>query len=259
MISEPVAENTSDPQSILIVDDEVQTSSLLRIQLQRQGYKVIAVNNGAEALEYVRIEGLPSLAIIDIMMPGMDGFVLADELASVGELPIIFLSALSDTATKVEGISKFAEDYVTKPFVFSELLARVKRILTHAASRHMVAPEVVIDQRLKINFAQQTVIVNDQPVTLTPSENRLLHILYKYRGRILSPTFIVETAWDATRKRSIDSLYVHMRRLRSKIEPDPENPRYITTVPGRGYSLLRTTNDIMPPDPSGLLTERAIA
>lgn len=248
MNNEPVAENQLEPQTILIVDDEVQTSSLLRIQLQRQGYQVIAANGGTEALEHVRLEGLPGLAVIDIMMPGMDGFQLADELRKIGEIPIIFLSALSDTATKVEGISKFAEDYVTKPFNFSELLARVKRILTHAVSRQSIAPEVVIDQRLKINFAQQTVLVNDQPVTLTPSENRLLHVLYKYRGRILSPTFIVENAWDATRKRSIDSLYVHMRRLRSKIEPDPENPHYITTVPGRGYSLLRSSNDVMQMD-----------
>lgn len=226
-----------EPKRILVVDDAADTRLMLNLRLQREGYTVFTANSGTEALEVVQHEGLPSLVVLDIMMPGMDGFAVANELRRMGDIPIIFLSALSDTDTKVEGITRFAEDYITKPFAFSELLARIRRVLLRVVSDQLVDPELVVDDALRINFAQQYAIVNDKQITLTPTENRLMHILYNNRGRVLSPGFLLAKAWDPVRKGSVESLWVHMRRLRSKIEPDPENPRYVVTVRGQGYCL----------------------
>ncbi len=231
---------TPTPQEtprILVVDDAADTRLLLNLRLQRQGYEVLTAGSGTEALEIIQKEGLPDLVLLDIMMPGMDGFAVAQELRRMGDIPIIFLSALSDTETKVEGLSRFAEDYITKPFDFEELLARIRRVLLRVAAAGEADPEHTIDDYLQVNFAQQYAVVGGKQVTLTPTENRLLHILYANRGRVLSPGFLLAKAWDPVRQGTVESLWVHMRRLRSKIEPDPDNPRYIVTVRGQGYCL----------------------
>lgn len=129
--------NPDDTKRILVVDDAADTRLMLNLRLQREGYTVFTANNGTEALEVVQHEGLPNLVVLDIMMPGMDGFAVANELRRMGDIPIIFLSALSDTDTKVEGLNRFAEDYITKPFAFSELLARIRRVLLRVASNQL--------------------------------------------------------------------------------------------------------------------------
>jgi len=227
---------------ILVVDDAADTRLLLNLRLQREGYEVITASSGAEALELIQKEGLPHLVLLDIMMPGMDGFAVASELRRMGDISIIFLSALSDTDTKVEGLNRFAEDYVTKPFDFTELSARIRRVLLRVATDQNADPEQAIDSRLAINFAQQYAILDGQQITLTPTENRLVHILFNNRGRVLSPGFLLAKAWDPVRRGTVESLWVHMRRLRSKIEPDPDNPRYVVTVRGQGYCLPQRIN-----------------
>ncbi len=222
---------------ILVVDDAADTRLLLNLRLQREGYQVLTASNGPEALEIVQRDGLPHLVLLDIMMPGMDGFAVASELRRMGDIPIIFLTALSDTDSKVDGLMRYAEDYVTKPFVFPELAARVRRVLLRVSGAQSPDPEQHIDERLKVNFAQQYATLDDKQITLTPTENRLLHILFTNRGRVLSPGFLLAKAWDPTKAGTVESLWVHMRRLRSKIEPDADNPRYIVTVRGKGYCL----------------------
>ncbi|MBI3960155.1 MAG: response regulator transcription factor [Chloroflexi bacterium] len=233
-----VAEKTR----ILVVDDAADTRLLLNLRLQREGYEVFTASSGTEALEMIQKEGLPHLVLLDIMMPGMDGFAVASELRRMGDISIIFLSALSDTDTKVEGLNRFAEDYVTKPFDFTELSARIRRVLLRVATDQNADPEQAIDDRLAINFAQQYAILDGTQITLTPTENRLLHILYNNRGRVLSPGFLLAKAWDPVRRGTVESLWVHMRRLRSKIEPDADNPRYVVTVRGQGYCLPQRIN-----------------
>lgn len=233
-----VAEKTR----ILVVDDAADTRLLLNLRLQREGYEVFTASSGTEALEMIQKEGLPHLVLLDIMMPGMDGFAVASELRRMGDISIIFLSALSDTDTKVEGLNRFAEDYVTKPFDFTELSARIRRVLLRVATDHNADPEQAIDDRLAINFAQQYAILDGAQITLTPTENRLLHILFNNRGRVLSPGFLLAKAWDPVRRGTVESLWVHMRRLRSKIEPDADNPRYVVTVRGQGYCLPQRIN-----------------
>jgi DNA-binding response OmpR family regulator len=110
------------------------------------------------------------------------------------------------------------------------------------ASDQVVDPELVIDDHLRINFAQQYAVVDNDQIMLTPTENRLMHILYNNRGRVLSPGFLLAKAWDPVRKGTVESLWVHVRRLRSKIEPDPDNPRYVVTVRGQGYCLPQRHN-----------------
>ena len=227
---------------ILVVDDAADTRLLLNLRLQREGYEVFTASSGAEALEVIQKEGLPHLVLLDIMMPGMDGFAVATELRRMGDISIIFLSALSDTDTKVEGLNRFAEDYVTKPFDFSELSARIRRVLLRVATDHNADPEQTVDEHLRVNFAQQYAMLDNQQITLTPTENRLLHILFNNRGRVLSPGFLLAKAWDPVRRGTVESLWVHMRRLRSKIEPDPDNPRYVITVRGQGYCLPQRIN-----------------
>ncbi|OUC07211.1 hypothetical protein RY27_16235 [Litorilinea aerophila] len=225
------------PKRILVVDDAAETRLMLELRFKREGYTVMVAKSGEEALDLVRREGLPSLAVLDILMPGMDGFAVAEALHSMGDVPIIFLSALSDTSSKVEALSRYAEDYLTKPFAFSELLARVRRVLARKSTALLTDTESVIDEQLQVNFAQQYAVLQGRKVPLTPIENRLLRILYYHRGRVLSPGFLMAKAWDPLQKGTVGSLWVHIRRLRSKIEPDPNNPVYLITVRGQGYCL----------------------
>lgn len=239
-----ISDSTSSQsaQHILVVDDAADTRLLLNLRLQREGYKVSTAGGAAEALQIVQKEGLPDLALLDIMMPEVDGLTLAEELRTIGDIPIIFLTALSDTDTKVQAINHFAEDYITKPFAFPELVARVRRVLMRMNTSQQADPEIYIDEHLRINFAQQYATLDGEQITLTPTENRLLNILFTNRGRVLSPGFLLAKAWDPVRQGTIESLWVHMRRLRSKIEADAENPRYVVTVRGQGYCLPTDTN-----------------
>mgnify|MGYP001179596904 CR=1 FL=1 len=224
-------------QRILVVDDDADTRTMLNLRLQREGFTVIAAASGEEALAHVRNEGVPSLVLLDIMLPDMDGFAVAGELRTIGSVPIIFLSALSDTERKVEGINRYAEDYVTKPFAFSELLARIQRVLARPANVNQPDPEQMIDEHLRINFAQNYAILNDKQITLTPTEVRLMYVLYTNRGRVLSAGFLLAKVWEPAQRGTVESLWVHIRRLRNKIEPEPEHPRYVVTVRGQGYCL----------------------
>ena len=226
-----------DTQRILVVDDAADTRMMLGLHLEREGFTVRTAANGAEAVEIVEREGLPNLVLLDFVMPGVDGFAVAHELRRMGDIPIILLSALADTETKVEALTLFAEDYITKPFAMSEVVARIRRVLLRSSANQSLEPELTIDEHLRINFAKQYAVVDDEKLMLTPTENRILHILYNNRGRVLSPGFLLAKAWDPMRKGSVESLWVHIRRLRTKIELDPDNPRYVVTVRGQGYSL----------------------
>lgn len=234
--------------NILVVDDAADTQLMIKLRLEREGYTVQTAGSGREALDIVRREGLPNLVILDIMMPHMDGFEVAEELRRMGDIPIIFLSALSDTHTKVTGLTRYAEDYVTKPFAFAELLARVQRILLRAGQSHANEAEVVIDQQLRANFPQQYVVLNEEKIFLTPMENRLFNILFNHRGRVLSPAFLLARAWDAEEQGTVGSLWVHIRRLRKKIEEDDRHPHRLVTVRGQGYCLTAPRSPSANPD-----------
>lgn len=229
--------SSTEPKRILVVDDAADTRLMLNLRLQREGYIVYAAGSGPEALEIVKQEGLPHLVILDIMMPGMDGFAVANELRKIGDVSIIFLSALSDTETKVEGLTRYAEDYITKPFAFTELLAMCAPAPVRTSTERAVDPELVIDEGLRINFAQQYAVVNNQQITLTLQLRIACCTFCTTTAVVLSPGFLLSKAWDPLRKGTVESLWVHIRRLRSKIEADPDNPKYVITVRSQGYCL----------------------
>lgn len=236
-MSEYPVNGNGSPKRILIVDDDVDTRTMLSLRLQREGYVALSAASGADTLDVVRREGMPNLVLLDIMLPDMDGFAVAEELRALAPVPIIFLSALADTERKVEGINRYAEDYVTKPFAFSELLARIKRVLARSTAGNTSDPEQIIDEHLRINFAQHYAVIDGEQLTLTPTETRLMNILYNNRGRVLSAGFLLAKAWEPLHHGTVESLWVHIRRLRNKIEPDPDRPRYVVTVRGQGYCL----------------------
>lgn len=230
-------QHISDGKRLLVIDDARDTHLMLGTQLGLAGYRLTLASSGQEALSLIQRDGMPDLVLLDILMPGMDGFQVAEAIHQLGPIPIICLSALSDVETKVDALNRFADDYVTKPFAFSELLARIERVLRRVSCGFGSDTDLVIDERLRINFAQQYAVIDEAQVPLTPIECRIMQTLYQNRGRVLPAEFLLQRSWEATRQGTIQSLWVHIRRLRSKIEADPDHPQYVVTVRGQGYCM----------------------
>lgn len=224
-------------EQILIVDDDASIRKVVQYRLEGAGYDVWSAASGKEALDIIDTKGLPNLAIVDVMMPGMNGFELCEELLAYSDVPVIMLTAVSDEQTVVRGIRLFAEDYITKPFRPSELIARVERVLrrmgTPIRSRSAILP---VDNKLSLDFAHQRVVLDGRTIDLTPTETKLLYILVRNSGRPVNSDFLLQRLWP-TEERYEDVLRVHIYRLRQKIEPDPRNPRYILTERELGYSF----------------------
>ena len=179
--------------------------------------------------------GLPHLAIVDIMMPGMDGFEFCRTVQEFTDLPVIMLTAVDEEETVIRGIRHFAEDYITKPFSPRELLARVQRVLRRIGDfAYTFDPVTQVDDRLAVDFAHHRVIVQGQPVDLTPTETKLLYILMRNAGRAVTTGFLLRRLRPLEEVFE-DTLRVHIHRLRQKIEPVPSQPRYIVTERGLGY------------------------
>jgi len=222
---------------ILVVDDELNIIKFLRANLEANGYEVLSVMNGAEALHIIEM-GLPDLVILDIMMPKMDGFEVCLRLREWSQIPIIMLSARGDVQDKVKCLDLGADDYITKPFGANELIARVRAILRRAekAPTTPTQPSFTIYD-LKVNLAQRQVSVAGNEVKLTPTEYALLQELVLNAGNVLTHTYLLNRVWGSEYREDTQYLHVFIRRLRAKLEADPANPRYIMTVSGVGYQL----------------------
>jgi len=225
---------------ILVVDDELSIIKFLRANLESKGYEVLTAINGAEALQTFEME-LPDLVILDIMMPKMDGFEVCRRLREWSQTPIIMLSARGDESDKVKCLDLGADDYITKPFGASELIARVRAVLrrTEAATTIPTRPSFTSGD-LEINFAQRQVTVAGKEVKLTPTEYSLLQEFVLNAGKVLTHTHLLNKVWGLEYREDTQYLHVFVRRLRAKLEPDPRNPRYIVTVPGVGYQFKDT-------------------
>lgn len=220
---------------ILIVDDDAMAREILRRILEHAGYEVMTAGSGPEALRKLH-EGIPHLVVVDLMMPEMDGFELCRRIKSHLDVPIMILSAVAAVESKVEGLQMYAEDYVVKPFEKEELVARVQRVLRrYGESAGVEQPEVVIDQDLQINFVQHWARVRGKQVTLTPTESKLLFLLVRNAGRVVTNETLLAKAWAGDEEAYEEGLRVHISRLRSKIEPSPSKPVYIQTKRGVGY------------------------
>lgn len=224
-------------QRILVVDDEETIRYLVRDKLELAGYEVLTADSGGQALQIIQRHGLPHLAILDITMPGMDGFELCQALQQYADLPIVFLTAIDEEETVVKGIEQYAEDYITKPFSPRELVSRVRRILSRVQNFAYALEQLVqIDERLRVNFTNRELLVEDEPISLTPIETKLLYILIQNAGQIVLTDFLLQRLWPREDVFA-DTLRVHVHRLRHKIEQTPSDPKYILTERGKGYSF----------------------
>lgn len=227
--------------TILVVEDEIEICNAIEIYLKTQGYRVLKAHNGQEGLEIVDRETI-HLAIVDIMMPIMDGIQMTMRMREKYDFPIIMLSAKSEDIDKITGLNIGADDYVTKPFVPMELLARVSSQLRRYSKYlnimqdHQQSENCYVVGGLELNLDTKTVTVEGQNVKVTPIEFKILELLMSYPGKVFSADNIYESVWqeDAI---STDTVMVHIRNLREKIEIDPKNPRYLKVVWGVGYKI----------------------
>lgn len=222
---------------ILVVDDELSIIKFLRANLETKGYEVLTAMDGAEALQTIERE-LPDLIILDIMMPRIDGFEVCHRLREWSPIPIIMLSARADEMDKVKCLEIGADDYITKPFSAGELIARVGAVLRRAEKTSAVStPSAFALGDLKINFAKRQIAVGGKEVKLTPTEYNLLQEMALNAGKVLTHTHLLNKVWGQEYREEREYLHVFVGRLRTKLELDPANPRYILTVPGVGYQL----------------------
>lgn len=227
-------------ERILVVDDEKDLVELLDYNLKKDGYAVVTTGNGLDALKLAASEP-PDLVVLDIMLPGMQGLDVMKSLKtrpSTQHIPVILLTAKSEELDKVLGLELGADDYVTKPFSPRELIARVKAVLRRSsAAARQGGQKVIVVRGLKIDLSKHKVYLNESPVELSPTEFKLLQFLAENRGRVIARDSLLDNVWghDAfVEPRTVD---VHVRRLRAKIEDDPEEPAYIKTVRGVGYEF----------------------
>ncbi|MCZ0937599.1 MAG: response regulator transcription factor [Caldilineaceae bacterium] len=220
-------------QTILVVDDEVKLREMARWYLEREGYRVVEAANGRDALFVARSEK-PDLVLLDLMMPEMGGYDFIRNFTQESDTPIIVLTARLEESDKVVGLELGADDYVTKPFGVQELIARVRAVLRRVGQQNRL-PEILRMAEITLDRAGRTVRVSGNAVALTPSEYELLETFMLSPGRAFSRLDLLEAvSGDAYEgyERTID---VHIRNLRTKIEPVPSKPRYIQTVYGMGY------------------------
>jgi two-component system KDP operon response regulator KdpE len=222
-------------QRILTVDDELSIIRFLRSNLEDRGYTVISATNGEEALHMIEME-LPDLIILDVMMPKMDGFEVCRQLREWSQIPIIMLSARGDEKDKVRCLDLGADDYIVKPFGANELIARVSAVLRRTKTASVSPTKFTVTSGdLAINFAARQVTRAGLEIKLTPTEYALLQELAVNMGKVLTHTHLLNRVWGPEYREEREYLHVFVRRLRSKLESDPNNPKHILTVSGVGY------------------------
>lgn len=221
--------------TVLVVDDEKSLRDFVRRNLEARGYKVVCAANGLEALAFFDSESI-ELAILDIMMPHMDGLETTRRIRQMSTVPIIILTALGEEADKVRAFDLGVDDYLTKPFGVGELLGRVKAVMRRAHwSEPGSSEERLARGEVAVDFARHEVSVRGQRVELTPIEFNLLVYLMRHAGRVLSHQDILKNVWGPEYGHEVEYLRVYMGHLRQKMEPDPLKPKYILTERGIGY------------------------
>lgn len=223
---------------VLVVDDEVHMIKFMRMNLELEGCRVASAANGREALERAR-EDMPDVVLLDIMMPGMDGFETLRRLRDFSQVPVLILTAKGEEEDRIKGLELGADDYISKPFSHRELVSRIRAVLR----RHYTAPPVpqtmvVVDDRLTIDFARREVLVNGERVNLRPTEYRLLYHLVQNAGYVQTHQMLLTKVWGPEYRDENHYLRLYITYLRQKIEEDPANPKYILTERGVGYRFV---------------------
>jgi DNA-binding response OmpR family regulator len=235
MANDPNAPKGRQGRRVLAVEDDPDLLFLIRRELGGAGFEVWACPSAEDALETVSRRGLPHLALVDILLPGMDGMELARRLQEWSDLPVVMLTSVDEEETVVRAIEGFAEDYIRKPFKPREMVARVERVFRRIGDfAYALQPMMRVDERLSVDFAHQRALVEEKPVALTATETKLLYVLMRSAGRVVETDFLLRRLWPSDEVFE-DTLRVHVHRLRGKIEPQPSRPRYVVTERGSGY------------------------
>lgn len=230
--------------NILIVEDDIEIAKALEIYLKNQGYRIFVGHNGVEGLEIVNRE-IIHLAVVDIMMPVMDGIQMTIKLRERFDFPVIMLSAKSEEIDKIMGLNIGADDYVTKPFAPLELIARVNsQIRRYSRYLNLIKNNKDEDQKeeilsiggLELNIDKVELSVDGNIIKVTPIEFKILHLLMRNPGRVFSSEEIYERVWNE-KAINTDTIMVHVRNIREKIEFDSKNPKYLKVVWGVGYKI----------------------
>lgn len=235
----------SKTQHVLIVEDERTIRDVVRRYLEIEGYSVHEAEDGQQALQLLTSKAM-DLIILDVMIPKIDGFALARKLrnpsdyvnmATSGEVPIIFLTARKDEQDRLDGFAFGGDDYLTKPFSPRELMARVKAVLRRSVVGVLGTEDPIQVHRLRLDPRSRTVTIGGQTVSLTAKEFDLLWFLARHPQQVFSRSQLLDNVWGFEFYGDESTVTVHVRRLREKIEPDPTKPTYIQTVWGIGYKF----------------------
>ncbi len=221
---------------VLVVDDEPRYLKLVRYNLEAAGYEVITAANGEEALSLVAGKS-PDLIILDIRLPGIDGYEVCARIREFSSVPIIMLTAKGEQREKVQGLRLGADDYITKPFGAEELMARVETVLRRSRGPEVKTLPTLNIGELAIDFVQRQVTIGGEKINLSPTEYRLLRHLAINAGRVVVQEELQANVWGPEYREHYEGLRVYIWRLRRKIEKEPEHPIYVITNPGVGYML----------------------
>ena len=225
---------------ILVVDDETRIARMIRMNLEHDGYEVIEAYSGQQALDMVRSR-MPNLVILDVMMPGLDGYETLQILREISQVPVIMLTAKGEEEDRIRGLELGADDYVTKPFSPRELMSRVKAVLRRTegnAGGGSNDDVIQVDDRLKIDFGKREVWVDGELVKLRPTEYRLLYHLVQNAGWVMTYDQLLTKVWGYEYRDETHYVRLYINYLRQKIEKDPSNPEYILTERGVGYRFV---------------------
>ena len=225
--------------NVLICDDQPDIVNALKIYLKPEGYNLFGASNGKEALDLVKNQDV-HLILLDVMMPVMDGITATSRIREFSNVPIILLTAKSETEDMVLGLNVGADDYITKPFVPLEVLARVRSQLRRYAllgSRQPRDENLLTIGGITLDDRTKSVTVEGEPVALTPTEYSILQLLMKNPGKVFSTKTLYESVWQEAALGSEGAVAVHIRHLREKIEINPSEPRYLKVVWGQGYKM----------------------
>jgi len=221
---------------IMVVDDDVRILQLIRRILEAENYGVLSSSNGQDALAMFN-RRMPDLVLLDIMMPGMDGYAVCNKIREVSNVPIIMITAKDQNRDVVEGFDLGADDYITKPFSPKELIARIKAVMRRTKKKNKPTEPYFENDDLRIDFTRLRVSVKGRDVNLSSTEYKLISFLARNAGRLVPAEQILTKVWGKEHIKKTHLLQVNVARLRSKLKDSPKNPRYILTKSGMGYMV----------------------
>lgn len=227
---------------ILAVDDDPLILRLVRLHLEKAGYTVLTAMDGAAAID-LAAEGQPDLVVLDLTLPERDGYEVCRAIREFSTVPIVMLTARGEQEDKLRGFELGADDFVTKPFAPAELLARIRAVLNRSRQPPRTGTALVHCGTVSIDLARRRVLRDGAAVQLTPTEYRLLVVLAEHRDRVLTHRELLTAVWGAEYADDRGYLWAYIRRLRRKLENDPDTPRYLLTEAGTGYWLRSSATD----------------